>query len=162
ALACVRAWFYVVEGGRGWEEEARASTERALSRAPEIAETHLAAGIRVANYADYRAAVRSLEHALSIAPTCAPAHEYLGMLQCEAGRAKEGIRHIEQSISLDPTLMYGGLILARAHALEGDLGRCEAALVDLDRRIGPAARRLTSAVRLRVAAWSGDQESLRR
>src|SRR5262249_46467554 len=62
ALACLRAWYNVIDGGdRDWEAATRASVERAVARAPELAETHLAAGIHATNYADYRAAACSLE-----------------------------------------------------------------------------------------------------
>jgi serine/threonine-protein kinase len=163
ALASLRAWYYVIDDvDKDWEAAARASTDRAVTRAPELAETHLAAGIRATNYADYRAAVCSLESALKIAPTYAAAHEYLGMLQCEAGRGKEGARRLEHAIALDPTLMRGGFILSRTHALAGRFDRCELALADVDRRIGLAARRLTAAARVRMAAWRGDGEDLRR
>jgi serine/threonine-protein kinase len=162
AIACLRAWFYDLERSkRDWEADARASVDRALARAPEHAETHLAAGIRATNAGDYRAAACSLERALSIAPTYAAAHEYLGMLQCEAARADEGQKRLEQSIALDPGLLYGGVILARTHGLAGRFDRCEAVLEDLVRRVGAPSWRLVTSARIRMAAWRGDHEALR-
>ncbi len=163
AIACLRAWYVDFESGtKDWGAVAGASVERALARAPELAETHLAAGIHATNQGDYRTAARSLERALSIAPTYAAAQEYLGMLQCEAGRAEEGVRRLEQSIILDPTQMFGGMTLARAHGLAGRFDRCDAVLADLERRVGPAALHLTASVRMRMAAWRGDRGGLRR
>jgi serine/threonine-protein kinase len=163
AIACLRSWFLDLHSGEtDWEAVARRSVARAVERAPELAETHLAAGILATHGGDYRAAARSIERALHIAPTYADAHEYLGMLQCEAGRADEGRRRLELALSLDPTLMYAGVFEARQLAFAGQWDACEAVLAGIDRRHGPAVRALTLAQRTRVAAWHGDHEALRR
>src|SRR5262249_15468221 len=133
AVACLRAWYFDLDSGtKAWEVAARASVDRAPARAPEVAETHLAAATRASHDGADRAAAGSLERALSIASTYAPADEYVGMLQCEGGRAEEGARRLSQSIVIDPTLMYGGVMLARVHALAGRHDRAEAEIDALE------------------------------
>jgi len=162
AIACLRAWFFDTESGVDWEAAAQRAVARALERAEALAETHLAAGILATHGGEYRAAARAIDRALSIAPTYADAHEYLGMLQCESGRAAEGVKRLRHAGSLDPTLMYSGVIQARQHALDGRWDAAEAKLVELDRLHGPVIARLTLAQRIRIAAWRGDRETLRR
>jgi serine/threonine-protein kinase len=163
AIASLRSSFFDLSGGvTDWEGVARASVARALARAPELAESHLAAGILATHGGLYHAAARAIGQALAIAPTYADAHEYLGMLQCEAGRADEGTRRLRLAISLDPTLTYSGVFLARHFALQGRWDESAALLADIDHRLGPGAARLTGALRVRMAAWRGDVEALRR
>ncbi|MFT3766850.1 MAG: protein kinase [Minicystis sp.] len=162
AIASLRCSFYDMTGGAtDWEAIARRSVARALASAPELAETHLAAGILATHGGSYQAAARAIHQALAIAPTYADAHEYLGMLQCEAGRAEEGTRRLRLAASLDPTLIYSSTFLARHHALHGQWDEAAALLAALDRQQGPTVSRLTAALRVRIAAWRGDVETLR-
>src|SRR5690606_10080503 len=90
AIACVRAWWsdIIARGGivGDWQERARASVERALAGAPEIAETHLAHAMFALQQGDLKVTASALALALQIAPTLAAGHRYLGELQVEAGR----------------------------------------------------------------------------
>lgn len=164
AMACARAWFFRLDttGGRDWEAEARASAARALERAPELPESHLAAGMIATQRGDYAAAAAALARALAIAPTFADAHEYLGMLQCEGGHVDEGLRHLRIAGELDPTLSYCALFTARHFALRGDQEARDAALRDFDRRRTAAQLQYATAMRARFCAWRGDREELRR
>lgn len=164
AMACARAWFFRLDttGGHDWEAEARASAERALERAPELPESHLAAGMIATQRGDYAAAAIALARALAIAPTFADAHEYLGMLQCEGGHVEEGLRHLRIAGELDPTLSYCALFTARYHALRGDWEACGAGLREFDRRRTAAQLQYATAIRARFCAWRGDREGLER
>jgi serine/threonine-protein kinase len=160
---CVRGWFLSMgtTGAPDWEALARASVEQAKERAPDLAETHYAAGMLAAQYGNFAEAVRSLVRALLIAPTYAAAHEYLGMLECEAGRSESGVKRLLLSAELDPTLTYGLVYLARHHALSGDHEACEAAFTELARRRGPEHFTVLFA-RIRLAGWRRDKEELTR
>jgi eukaryotic-like serine/threonine-protein kinase len=157
ALACCKAWLLPSAARqRDWAEESRAAVAIALARAPELAESHFAAGFAAAQRGDIAASVRSLRRALELAPTAADVHDYLGRLLAEVGRVDEALEHLTLSESLDPTL-YGGFWLVRYHALRGDRSGC--AELESGRGVGDlGARQLL----LRIATWYGDREELRR
>jgi eukaryotic-like serine/threonine-protein kinase len=163
AIASLRAWNFDAGSpdAPDWEQQATASVARAIEHAPELAETHLAAGMRAAQYGDYRAAVRALNQALAIAPTCANANEYLGMLECEAGQSQSGTKRLKLATELDPELPYPFSLLARHYALRG---RYEAAdhLVDRIEQGGGANMVVAAMSRMRTAAWRGDRATLLR
>ena len=162
AIASLRCWFF--EFGEDprpdWEKVATASVARALAKAPDLAETHLAAGMLATQRGDYPAAARSLARALAIAPTCADAHEYLGVLQCEAGQAEAGVKRLRLADELEPTLTYSLLVIARDHALHGRFDDYETTMETVERRRGPYLG--TTAFRIRIAAWRGDLETIAR
>lgn len=163
AIACLRCWFFDLDSGTtDWGAAARASVTRALERASDLAETHLAAGILATQSGDYRTAARSIDRALAIAPTYADAHEYLGMLQCEAGRAGEGAKRLKLAHTLDPTLVYACIFRARLHELRGEWETARAIVDDVEKRHGPALAPLIRAQRIRAAGWRRDREELRR
>jgi serine/threonine-protein kinase len=164
AIATLRCWYFDIEGGSSadWESAARASVARALDRAAELSETHLAAGILATQAGDYRTAARSIERALVISPTYAEGHEYLAMLQSEAGQAEEGARRFRLAASLDPTLVYARIFLVRYHALRGDWSAVAAGVEELDRVTGPGLRPFVTSLRVRLAAWRRDREALAR
>jgi serine/threonine-protein kinase len=64
--------------------------------------------------------------------------------------------------SLDPSLIYARIFLARQFALQGRWAEAEEQLGEIDRRRGPSAAHLALALRVRIAAWQGDHEALRR
>jgi serine/threonine-protein kinase len=162
AIASVRRWWIEAIGPEG-ERLQRAvdeSVARALRVAPDLAETHLAAGIASSHRGDYAAAVESLERALDIAPTCALAQDYLGQLECEAGRGNTGSQRILLAHTLDPVVLFGQAWIARWHALSGRPDEGYALLDELDRELGgPSVNRL--AMRMRIAAWRHDHETLK-
>lgn len=164
AIASVRAWFSRVgsDAGPGWEQRATESVARALARAPELAETHLAAGMYAAQRGDYQAAAGELVRALDVAPTYAEAHEYLGALQCEAGQVEEGMERLRLASELDPTLAYCVFMLARQHALSGDGAGFAATLAELRRRHRAHHFPYAPALDLRIAVWREDRAEIRR
>jgi serine/threonine-protein kinase len=160
AVAAVRR-FFTASGPQqqGWGQEAQGSVERALRLAPELAESHLAAGLLSSHLSDYRSAARALHHALDIAPTLADAHELLGRLECEAGRVAEGVRRIEFAASLDPAMMPGLIEVTRQRALAGDLDGARALTEQLVGALGDMHFALLL-MRIRLSLWRGDRDSI--
>jgi serine/threonine-protein kinase len=139
---------------------ARASVERALHLAPDVAETHLARAMLAAQENDWRTAVRSLRTALDIAPCHAPSLQYLGSIQCEAGRADEGLVRLRLAYDLSPTLVTALFELARCSALRGQMDDFRWAVERL--AASPTHRTAAQTLRGRVAGWNRDMEELRR
>ncbi|WP_395818088.1 protein kinase [Archangium minus] len=161
AIQCMRAWFV---GGsstqRDWGDEARASVERLEQRAPQLAETHLARGMLAAQEGDWREAVISARASLEAAHTFPVAMLFLGSLQCEAGRADEGLVLLRRAFDLDSRLGLCLFEIARCSALRG---RMEDYHQASKRLAAFTSHRVPSLMlRLRVAAWAGDLEGVRR
>ncbi|MCA9655431.1 MAG: protein kinase [Myxococcales bacterium] len=162
AHAAVMLWFISPgEGAGDRAASAREAVQEALQRAPEVAETHLAAARLAVNTGDFETAAHELTKALEIAPTYAAAHEYLGMLQCDAGRSREGVKHIELARELDPSLTLGSFAVLRHHAMRGEPQDYEAALEALRRTPNVPAFGI-DLFELRFALWQGDVERARR
>ena len=161
ALACCRAWFIVAgDKHQRWEARAMASVTRALQLAPDIAETHLAAGSLAANSGEYHVAIPALQRALEIAPTCAPAHEFIGVLQTEAGHTEKGLVHLQLAAELDPSHTVAWAYLHRVYSL---LNHREAALVavtNLESFERTDRFRVSMVARVRDAMWHRDQQAL--
>lgn len=158
AIAAARGWF-ARSSFRGGSVEGRriaeASVTRALAEAPDLAETHLAAGVFAAQTGDYARAVQSLLRALAVAPTYADAHEYLGSLLCEAGRADRGIGHLRLAAELDPSMLSCLAGIARHHALRGEWPEHERALAEVAARGGDRTVHKLQ-IELRAALWRHD------
>ncbi len=164
ALACARLWFFHASGStaeRDWPEQTRASVARALALAPRLPESHLAAARMHVQQSEYPEAARALQAALQAAPTCGPAHAYLGMLQCEAGRGKEGVEHILLGVELDPGEVSALIAAARYFALRGDYERWNELLTRVEQEATGVARPVAF-TRVRIAAWRGDLDYVRR
>jgi tetratricopeptide (TPR) repeat protein len=161
AMARLRCWLLNFGTDEDWEPSVRAAVERALAEAPDLAESHVAAGTYATQRGDYRAAAASLSRALAIAPTCPEALECLGMLQCEAGRAEEGIRRLRLAHELDPTRIYCLMLIARHHAFHGRPDECRALVAEMERRKTTEPVPVVT-FRIRFAAWRGDREELQR
>jgi eukaryotic-like serine/threonine-protein kinase len=163
ALASIRAWFLSigVQDEPDWDKAARESVARAEVRAPDLAETHLAAAMYAAQHGDYKAAVASLGRALALAPTFAEAHEYLGILECEASADGQGPERLALAIQLNPELANARWNLARSHALHGRDAECMTLLAEVEQR-DTTNGALAGAMRSRIAAWRGDSAGLSR
>jgi serine/threonine-protein kinase len=121
AVGAVRAWWGTSIGrGEEREQRARESVELARSRAPDLAETHLAAAMFDGQFGRYRESAIALGRALEIAPTMAEAQHYLGDLQIESGRVAEGLKRLALTLELDPTLQICHLTMARVAVYSGD------------------------------------------
>ncbi len=162
AIACLFAWFAPDARGTEWEARARESVERALTEAPELAESHYASAKYAVQIGDYRTAARSLSRALKIAPTFAEAHDYLGRLQCEAGRAKQGIDHIRLAQDLDPTLLSGYFDVCRHLALRGDWDGYQRSMREFKRKLKASGSTAPILMELRVAGWRRDAGEITR
>ncbi len=160
ARACLMAWFIPGFDQRDWEAVARESVARACARAPDLAETHLVAGMLHVQDGHLEEAARSLGQALEIAPTCADAHDYLGRLEVEAGRAKQGVRRLRLAMELDPELHLGLMDVARNYALEGDMETAKKTVAEL-RAAGRDDHPAIFSTRMRLAAWCGDEAEIR-
>lgn len=161
AIAVLRLFFLAQGDGRtNFERLAEDSVARALAAAPELAETHLAAGILATHEAHFADASRHLRRAVSLAPGFAPAHEYLGGLECEAGRPEMGLRRLVRAVELDPTRLFGRLAIARQMALLGRFDEAHHQLDETERLEGELGLG-TASIRARVSAWGGDLPRLR-
>ncbi|MCZ7677946.1 MAG: FlgO family outer membrane protein [Sandaracinaceae bacterium] len=161
AMASVRAWWNERrdEGGARRQRRARESVQRAIDRAPDAAETHLARAMLALQTGEIRETSSALARALEIAPTMAEAHYYLGDLQLEAGRLAEGRRRLELALELDPSLVVAHIALARGAALER---RYEDARAHLEALSARGAASIPHAMaRLRFALWQGDEGGAR-
>ncbi len=161
AIFSLRKWFLgVMDPRRDWAADARASVARVEKHAPELAETHLARAMLSGQEGDWRQAVLSARAALEAAPTFGLALQYLGSLKCEAGHADEGLVHLRQAYALDSRLGLALFELARCSALRGDMEayhECSRQLSTFTSFRVPGLM-----LRLRVAAWTGDLDTVRR
>ncbi len=161
AIASLRVMFmWEKNPARDPAAAARASVERALRLAPDMADTHLARAMLAAQENDWRTAVRSLRMALDIAPSHAPSLQYLGNIQCEAGRADEGLVRLRLAYDLSPALVTALFELARCSALRGQMDDYRWAIERL--AASPTHSAVARSLRGRVAAWNRDVEELRR
>ncbi len=161
AMAACRATWRMGGAGRSQRERAEAALARAREVAPDLAETHVAAAMALADRASYREAAEVLAVALEVAPTCADAHMALGQLQVRAGRAKEGLRRLRLALELDPDLHLCRLHLARHAALHGDREGFERHLVELGSSNDPRQMPIL-ATRMRAALYFNDAGELGR
>lgn len=160
AVSSMRAWFMrSVDGSRDWAGVARASLDRALRQAPDLAETLMARGMMATQEGAWRTAVVSLRAALDIAPTFAGALQYLGSLQCEAGRADEGMERLRLAYELEPNLAIALYEIARCNALRGRMEEYQTAIAQLMNY--PLLHLPTLLLRMRVASWQGQKEEVR-
>ncbi len=134
--------------------------KRAMQAAPDAPEAHLAAAIFASHRGDYRGAARALARALELAPTYADAQYYLGRLQLETGHASEGMGRLNLAAELDPSLSIGMVEVARHHFLAGRPAECNAVLDRLE-LVGERRDIPVLQLRMRIAAWTGDEPALR-
>ncbi|MEQ9324878.1 MAG: protein kinase [Polyangiaceae bacterium] len=162
ALGTMQAWWMALTHGseRDWAELADQSVTRAMEKAPELAESHFAAGALAVQTGQMAKAARHLADALDIAPAFVEAQRYLGELQCEAGRAKEGVKRLHLVLELNPSRVSAYIGLSRIAALEGDFDKAAryARAVDTDPNLAVAAL----ICRMRYGAWQDDLDAVRR
>jgi serine/threonine-protein kinase len=161
AVAALRAAFLrSSETERDWDAVGRASLERACRLAPELVETQLARALLATHEGRWREAVVALRGALETAPTFAPALQVLGNLQCEAGRAGEGMERLRLAYALEPGLTLSLMEVARNSAMRGEHDTYRWCMERLDAQ--PMLALATLTLRMRVAAWTGALDEVRR
>jgi serine/threonine-protein kinase len=164
AMACVRAWITPrlpndPPPTHDYQADALASVKRALEHAAHVPETHHAAAMVHLQSGAYREVARHARAALALAPAYPDAHLVLGQLKLEAGDAKAGLTSIEVALDIDPTLTVGHYERARYHGLYGDHTLYEGYakhLYDINERV------LWAQLEVRVGAWRGEKDRIRR
>jgi tetratricopeptide (TPR) repeat protein len=148
AMLCVR---YVV-GVEGEDEYARARSlvRAALAAAPELSESHVAAGHLELHAGDPAIAAAHFRTAIACSPYVAEAHEGLGRMLLEAGFLDVAMARLEDALAISPNLSSVRWEIARAQALEQRWAAYDRLVVELmphgDRPLG----------RMRIALWRGD------
>jgi len=162
ALAAIQAWWMALTRGadRDWGQVAAESVARALERAPQLAESHFAAGAFAVQTGQMAKAARHLADALDIAPAFAEAQRYLGELQCEAGRVDEGVKRLHLVLELDPNLVAAYIGLSRIAALKGDFDKAWRYVEAFGHDAGLDVAKLIAEIRF--ALWQGDLERVDR
>ncbi|MBI4816169.1 MAG: protein kinase [Deltaproteobacteria bacterium] len=102
---------------------ARDCAERAIKRAPDLAEPQLALVHVLLHEGSLEAAVRGLRKTVALGPSNSEAHALLGELLVEVGRLTEGVRRLNTALTLEPGSVLAASALARAYALLGDWNR---------------------------------------
>jgi len=137
-------------------DEVRLLVEAALIGAPELAESHVAAGQLALHVTDPAVAAREFRTAIACSPYQAEPHEALGRMLLEAGFLDDATARLESALAIAPNLSSVRWEIARAHALEQNWlahDRLVAELLaDGDRPIA----------RMRFAIWRGDLEDVAR
>jgi eukaryotic-like serine/threonine-protein kinase len=159
AMACLDAWYIpVTPTGADWRDRCASAVARALSSAPLLPETHAAAAMLALSEGRTGDALVELRRALELAPTCVDALELLGELECKVGRSIRGTKRLRLAAALDPERPGPRVVLAREAALSGNAGEAEGHLGKLgDAVLVPPA----FLMRMRIAAWLGDEATLR-
>ncbi|NMO18259.1 protein kinase domain-containing protein [Pyxidicoccus fallax] len=161
AVASLRAGFLrATDSERDWDAVGRVSLERASRLAPDLAETRLAQSLLAIQEGRLRDAVVALRDALDRAPTFAFALQVLGNLQCEAGRAGEGMERLKLAHALEPGLSIALIEVARCGAMRGELDTYRWCMERLEAQ--PLLALPTLILRMRVAAWTGALDEVRR
>jgi eukaryotic-like serine/threonine-protein kinase len=128
--------------------------ETALVGAPELAESHVAAGNLQLYVGDPVVAAREFRTAIALSPYQSEPHEGLGRLLLEAGFLDDAIGRLDDALAIAPGLSSVRWEIARAHALEQSWQLCDRLVATL-REEGdrPVAR-------FRFALWRGDRERM--
>ncbi len=154
-LAMLRLRFFVV-GPTSADDLARAGAlvRAALAAAPELPESHVAAGHLELHTGDPAVAAAHFRRAIARSPYLAEAHEGLGRMLLEAGFLDAAIARLEDARAIAPDLSAICWDLARARALEQDWAGCDALIASL------GGQRDRAAARLRIAWWRGDLDAV--
>lgn len=162
AVSAVRCWFWdrLGSSSHDWESESLEAVDRAISRAPELSDSHLAAGMFATQRCEFHRALRSLHRAVQLAPTAPAAHEYLGMVLSECGRLDDSMRHLRFALELDPSRIFALVQLARHAILRADYDGGISLLDEADRRLGNAGFGALM-MYLRIVAWKSGRTNPR-
>ena len=128
----------------------------ALARAPDLAESHVAAAHLVLHTGDPGIAAAHFRTAITCSPWAAEAHEGLGRMLLEAGYIEAASARLQDALAISPDLVTVRWEIARAYALEQQWELHDAHVAPL--RTPEADRPLQ---RFRFAWWRGDLETMR-
>jgi serine/threonine-protein kinase len=152
AMLCVR--FVVVHEGEEDFGRARSLVRAALEAAPELADSHVAAGHLELHTGDPAVAAAHFRTAIACSPYVAEAHEGLGRMLLEAGFLDAAMARLDDALAIAPNLSGVRWEIARAHALEQNWVAFDALVAELSRQHDrPVAR-------LRFAWWRGTQREI--
>jgi eukaryotic-like serine/threonine-protein kinase len=158
AMVSLIAWFVPFAPTPGdWEGTCATRVERALSGAPEQAESHVADALLAWEQGRLKEATTSLGRALRLAPTSGEALSFLGELEGRAGYAKSAVTHSTLAWNLDPSRYSALTMLAREEFFSGRFKEGMTLLDSLGQSFAPPAFLL----RVRAASWFGDEEEIR-
>jgi eukaryotic-like serine/threonine-protein kinase len=155
ANARVRAAFFASNADPGELARAAELARVAVRSAPELAESHVAAGHAELHGGDAVASASHYRRAIACSPYFGEAHEYLGRLLLEAGYVDLGLARLEESIASALALTASIRTrwdIARAYALEQRWDEHDALVAELGATQG-AGRSLLLA---RFGWWRGD------
>ncbi|MEZ4294631.1 MAG: protein kinase [Polyangiaceae bacterium] len=153
AMAASRLW----SGGPEKADSARHAAVRAVERAPNLAESHVA--LAMVHYQEDRVpeTVVALKRALRVSRNIAEAHDLMGRILSETLLSDAARRHLETALALEPELELTRALLGRLHLLAGDIAGAEA-LAESSRSITAAA----SPAMARLCLWTRDAARARR
>jgi TolB-like protein/Flp pilus assembly protein TadD/predicted Ser/Thr protein kinase len=154
---------YAMANGRNWtadpeqNDRTRAVAERAVERAPDLAESHVAlATVRFHEQREPEAIV-ALQRALRVQPLNAEAHDLLGRILSETALQDAAQRHLETALRLEPDFHLARTLLVRLHLLRGDRDTADEVLASGQTDAGSRLPALT-----RMCLWTRDVERAKR
>ena len=159
AHAAVQMWF-LPQGAttvRDWRSIAQQSVAYALTHAPDLAETHVAAARLASHSGDLLTAVHALRRALAIAPTSPEAHTIMGQLECETGRIEAGLARLRMAHELEPQNSAYWYESGRIVSFAGDHAGFRRRFAEIQ-RMNPGL--VEAHMALRHALWWGDDALL--
>ena len=140
---------------------ARAAALRAIERAPNLGESHVAMGTVELQSSSLAAGLASARRAIEVAPMLAEGHLLAGRMLSEVGPLPVALKSLHAAYDLDPTEHQTLRELTRAYALMGDRDRVEdyaqrsLSSGTIDERI---AMLITT---VRFASWRRDDDGIR-
>ncbi len=152
ALARSRACFFL---GTGLDLAVDAAN-RAIAKAPEQGDPHLALGAVLLQLGEPVRAVRELRLAVNKAPNLHEAQAALGRMLIEIGEVEEGIRRLETAALIDPEVPLANETLARVYALLNQWDKVEAPLEKGKNTVGQVGYWTN---RTRLIIWRRDKEN---
>ena len=120
AIAKLQRAFFASADETAMLDHAAQLVRMALAHAPELFETHMAAGHLELHRGDPALAALHFRSAIACAPHSAAAHEQLGRMLLEAGHLDRGFARLTDALAIAPDLRSARWEMARARALQGD------------------------------------------
>jgi len=155
AIAYIRLAFFMPNLIDDALETSRVLATAAVTRAPELADGHIALGHLALTAATPVHAASHFRMAIARAPQLAEAHEQLGRMLLEAGYIDLARARLDEALAIAPDLRSAQWELSRAYALEGDWVTADKLIGE---QIGLGLDRPLS--RGRYAWWRGDRQTV--